>query len=412
MMGDIKDIFDKQIEYENLNTSFIYPQLPSLYTKYYIDTWNVIPFYGKVDTLGVPVIPKQNLLRYCTYGNDAESYSTLQPVLDFFFPLRKQYESYYKAGAFTKNSKYFLDSLPPKSAYIDSNIDYFNSINSLYINFVDNIVSNNKINYINDFDIFVNELIIYVKSNNKYFTRAGYVESYDYSLLHTGLAIDIYKESPSNEEEKILFFNDTNQDAFLELCIRNNMKIDREIPWRIFLDIRTKGDGSFSDKIKNYIPNFNNNLQIFFDTYYDRVVPYDKNSYPYFQEFVNILQSFYNSFLNITDSYKTYGVNACGNAKVITNKKNLLVENEINYDREKYLKLYLYFRNAELSKTVPLDKLDMFSELAINLYKIHNTSNSTADSIIESVRFYTNNIGTLAYRHPSLYELDSKSKMP
>ena len=174
----------------------------------------------------------------------------------------------------------------------------------------------------------------------------------------------------SDEEEKMSFFNDPNQDSFLELCIRNNFKIQRDIPWRIFLDIRTKGPniGSFSEKIVKYIPTFTDNLQDFFDKYYIRVVPYDKKSFPYFQEFVNILQSFYNSFLTLSSTYKKYSVNSCGNANVLTFNKTSMDESAISYDREKYLKLYFDFRNLstankETSPDFSNLPTDFFTEL-------------------------------------------------
>ena len=74
------------------------------------------------------------------------------------------------------------------------------------------------------------------------------------------------------------------------------MKIDREIPWRIFADIRTKSPAdelSFSTVIKNYIPEYTDNLQLFFDMFYNRVIPYDNTSYAYFEEFVNLFKSFF-----------------------------------------------------------------------------------------------------------------------
>ena len=47
------------------------------------------------------------------------------------------------------------------------------------------------------------------------------------------------------------FYSDPNYEAYLEICLRNGFLIDKEIPWRIFCDIRQK---IVEDKInKNYI---------------------------------------------------------------------------------------------------------------------------------------------------------------
>lgn len=414
-MGIIKDTFEKRKEYDSSNPNFNYPEDNTLYTKYYMDTWNVSPFYGKVDTLGIPVIPKSSQLRYCTFGTDNEQFLVLRPVLDFFFYLRQEYEKYYNLNAFNKNSKYYKKKLAPKAAYIDSNEEYFNFIQSFYSNFIDYLLNLKKFNSIKNYDDFINELLVYVNKNNLYITRAGYVESYDFSILHTGLAIDIYK-GDSSDNTRLEFFEDINRDAFLELCIRSNMKIDREIPWRVIADIRTKSNKqnelSFTGVIKQYIPEFKNNLQLFFDQFYDRVIPYDENSYPYFEEFVNVLQSFYFSFVRAFPTYNLYLINNCGEADVKKILRDTNDEDPSSYDRAKYLDLYLKFRNAELSKVVSEEKLNHYLNISNQLYKSKAKGIQDKLVVIEAIKYHTNSVGTLAYRNPSLYELDEKLKMP
>lgn len=425
-MGVIAEKFSKRKEYDDSNPIFEYPDLPSLYTKYFIDTWNVIPYYGKVDTLGIPVIPKDNLVRYCTYGSDSKQVQALQPMTSFFFSLRQEYDKYFKSGNINKNSKYLKKDLMPVKGFTNPSVDYFNKIQDLYSGFIDYLRLNNKFNMIENYDSFLNELLIYIKTRNLYLTRAGFVESYDYSLLYTGLTIDLYDETTSNDDERLNFYNDINYEALLELCIRNNLKIDREIPWRIFLDIRTKSSPdsdksilSFSNKIpgispkiEDYIPEFEDKLQLFFDVYYNKVVPCDNNSYAYFSEFVLILQNFYQSFTNSYPIIKKYEVNECGNANVINKNRQILNEDIISYDRSKYANLYLNFRNIELSKVVPEEKLIYHTNVANNIYKETNKKLGFTDAVISSIKYYTYNIGTLAYRNPSLYELDEKQKMP
>ena len=408
----IKETFLKRKEYDEANPNFELPELPELYTKYYLDSWHVSPFYGRVDTLGIPIIPKQSLLRYCTFGSDKDQYLVLQPVVDFFFPLREQYENYYSRGAFNKNSKYFKKDLLPKKAFLNSNLEYPELMKTKYRNFIDHLLTNNKFNSIRNYDDFLIELMIYIKTTNTYFTRAGYVESTDYSLLHTGLSIEIYKEQSSNDDERLSFYNDINNDAFLELCIRNNMKIDREIPWRLFLDIRTKSNGisntSFSEKIKELIPDYKDDLQLFFDTYYDRVIPYDDNSYVYFVEFNELLQSFYLTFIKSSPIYKSYLINKCGKANVKTIERDLLPD---TIDVSKYVDLYLQFRNIELNKVVSEEILSQVTLMSNLIFKSENNNGKdNKKASIKTFKYHTNNIGTLAYRNPSLYEIDQKQK--
>jgi len=439
----IKDVFEKRKEYDDLNEKFKYPKLPSLYTKYYLDSWYVFPLYGKVDTFGIPVMPNLSKLKYCSYGTDKNNVLVLQPMVDYFLSFREQYLDYASAGAINPSavnqvravkSKYFQKDIPPIRGYINGHTEYQEKITNLYSGFIGYLQNQSKsssspginslrrkFNSIKNFDDFINELINYIKTKNLYITRAGYVESVDYSLLHTGLAVEIYKESTSNDEERISFFEDINHDAYLELSIRNNFKIDKEIPWRLYLDIRTKANGSSdkvlsfsntdintSPKIQDYIPDFKEDIQLFFDTYYTKALPYDEVSFPYFTEFVNIINNYYFFFRESYPFYTNYKVKECGKASVTKTIRSL----PPSFDIEYYLKLYLKFRNVELSKVVEHSELEKNYEIALSIYKQEESSTGNLKkAIISAIKYYTNNIGTLAYRNPSLYELDAQSKM-
>jgi hypothetical protein len=439
----IKDLFEQRKNYDELNTIFNYPKLPSLYTKYYLDSWYTFPLYGKVDTFGIPVMPNLSKVKYCSYGTDKNNVLVLQPMVDYFFSFREQYLDYAAAGAINpkvvnqsraSQSNYFKKDIPPIRGFINCHVEYQDKMNNLYANFINYLQNTTKaslspgldslrrkFNVIKSFDSFINELMIYVSTKNSYITRAGYVESLEYSLLHTGLAVEIYKETTSNEEERLNFFNDINHDAFLELCIRNNFKIDREIPWRMYLDIRTKGVGnsdkvlSFSNldpntspKIQDYIPEFKEDIQLFFDTYYTKAVPYDDASFPYFTEFVNIINNYYLFFKTAYPYYNEYKINECGKAQV----GKILRSDMALFDIEYYVSLYLKFRNAELSKVVEQYELEKIYEVAMIIYKQKQETGEFKQGILSAVKYYTDNIGTLAYRNPSLYELDEQSKMP
>ena len=409
-MASIKDTFIKRKEYIELNNNFQYPDLPSLYTSYYLDSWEVSPFYGKVDTFGIPVMPNLKQIKHCSYANDKNKVTVLEPFNNFYLPFREEYLDNYAIGAINKGSAYFSKDIPPVKGFINGNLEFEQKIKNLYSNYVQFLISNNKINYIKNFEDFTFELLNYVKTNNLYLTRAGYVESYDYSLLHTGLAVEIIDQKSSNDEERINFFNDVNHDAYLELCIRSNLKIDRQIPWRVYVDIRTKSsDGTlnFKTEIQKYIPDFKDDIQLFFETFYTRVVPYDKVSYPYFTEFVNILKAFYLSFTTSYPKYVNYNINLCGKANV----EKTLRDTQSSATIEKYVDLYLKFRSAELNKVVDKNQLEFYAQTA---FEIFLTSQSKYDpqSVINSIKYYTDNVGNLAYRNPSLYELDQNQKTP
>jgi len=120
----IKEKFIKRKEYEDLNNNFEYPKSSSLYTEYYLDSWNISPFYGKVDTLGIPIMPNIVSIKYCSYGADKNKVSVLEPVNNFFFPFREQYLEYYSIGSINKNSPYYKKDIPPIKGYLNGNLEY------------------------------------------------------------------------------------------------------------------------------------------------------------------------------------------------------------------------------------------------------------------------------------------------
>jgi len=417
-MGNIKETFLRRKEFDDKNDLFDPPKSGSVYTKYYLDSWYTSPFYGKVDTLGIPIIPKPGLLRHCTYSKDKIQVRTIQPALDFIFPLRQQYKEYYALGSMSRNSKYLAKDIPPLKGYINGSLEFVELLKNLYQRFFQYLKSSNKANSVKSFNDFANELISFIKNNREYFTRAGYVESSDFSLLHTGLGIEIYNEKTINEDERIGFFEDPNHEPFLELCIRNNLKIDREIPWRVYVDIRTKpvnyGETSknqldFETVVANFIPGIlskngpEEKLQLFFDTYYDRVIPYDMDSYSYLTEFITTIKSFYSAFIASTSSYKSFLINPCGTANV----QNIHRETTTPVGMEEYIKLYLLFRSAELVGTVEEETLERAREISVEIFKTDQNSNPIK-AAIAAIKYFTDSAGTLTYRNQITSEFDNK----
>lgn len=441
-MGALKDKFIARKNYDELGPSwkgfkpnsetvptFSYsdPKLPSLYTEYFIDSWNVLPLYGKVDTLGIPIMPRMGLVTFCSYSKDPTKVSLVQPAVSFYNSFREQYKDYYALNAINRNSTFFKKDLFPVKGHIDGDIEYFNKIKELYVNFSEyqkptnsslfsKLWGTNVSNKIKNFNDFFNELENFISFKNLYFTRAGYVESIDYSLLHTGLSIEIYDGNSTDDSLRQRFVDDVNFPSFVELCIRNNLKIDREIPWRVYVDVRTTPSIirnpkfeilDFETNIKQTLPNYKN-IQDFFDFYYARVVPYDDVSYVYFQEFINIINSFYKSYIRSFPTFNFYSVNECGKAEVEKISRAGLPTISI----EQYLDLYLRLRNVELRFVVNKEHLQALKNQSLEIYKATEKDVGFKNAVINAVKHYVNNVGTLAYRNPSLYELDEKEKMP
>lgn len=426
---NIKDTFNIRKEYDKsiLLSKPVFSN--NLYTRYFIDSWNIIPLYGKVDTYGIPIMPKRNLMDYCSFSKDEKTILSVDPMSFFYNSFRNQYLDYYALGAINKNSTFFKKDIPPKRGYIDADEELTDYLKQLYSNFCDyqkqtnksvliNLWRTNSKNKIRNFKEFLEEFFNYLTFSKSYFTRAGYVESINFSLLHTGLAVDVFEGDSSDDEQRAAFIKDPNFSAFLELCVRNNLKIDKQIPWRVYADIRTKPNPKnlttnynfldFTTSIIQYIPKYKK-IQDFFDLYYTRVVPYDDISIVYFTEFVETLKSFYKSYVRSFRTFKLYSINSCGKAEV---EEKFREDIPIDLQIKDYLEIYLKIRNIELKEVVEEKFLNNIYSQSMNIYDYIFQTQGYEKAVMAVIKHYTEKIGTVAYRNPSLYELDQELKMP
>ena len=409
----IKETFKLRTEFDIENSLYSPPSPPASYSPYFLDPWSVSPFYGKVDERGLPVVPRGSFMRAITTGKDPSQQTLLQIVVEDVFALRKEYESFQLNGTFAK-SKYFKKSLLPVFGFQDSSGQYMVKLQETYSNFVDYLISSSNFNKVKNMGDFIELLLGFLSFKKLYLTRAGFVESVDYSLLSTGLYISYLDEKSSNDKARLQFFQDKNYEAFIELCTRHNFKVDREIPWRIVYDIRTKKFVERYNKINPSEPILaENNLKQVFDKYYRRVVPIDKESFQYFTEFVIIVLNFYNNFSSSFPEYKKSLINECGLAEMQVFKRTQNTETHLSYDRKTFLNYYLTIRNIELKYTTDRKVLESIKNISIASMNISKNEaiDSQEEKIVKAINMYTNNIGTLAHRSPTLLETVDKKKM-
>jgi hypothetical protein len=377
---------------------------------FYINSWYNKPFYGKVDTRGFPVIPREQKLRFASVGSDTKQVQALDFVAELFKDVKKEYEGNYKAGNINKRSDTLKGTLQATRGFVTSRPLYLQAAKNIYSTFLDYIIGNNSYQKINDYDTFINELKLFLYSKDLYLTRAGYVESKDYSPLYTGLVLEVYNANYSDTSVKQKFYEDINYGAFLEICLRHGFILDKEIPWRIFCDIRQT---IVAKKIVEMNKNSNvifkeedlkENLQKLFDVYYDRVLPEEEKDYDYFKEFITVIETLYKSYILQIPTYNIVTTNKCGETHVIKqNKKDINVFNNINDLYKFYLKLYFDIRRIEIRDNINNETFDYLTSICLSRFEQQADINFKK-AICDSLATFTKNISTLPYREKSLIQ--------
>lgn len=375
---------------------------------YYIDVWYENPFYGKVDTRGYAVIPKEQKLRFASFSTDPKQIQAIDFVAELFKNIKREYESNYKRGNINKKSAFLKDSLSATSGFVTSRSLYLEKLKVIYAKFLDELVNNNLIDKINNYESFLIELKLFLKSKSLYFTRAGFVESYDYSPLYTGLVIDVYNGDLSDTKSIESFYKDINYPAFLELSLKNGFIINKEIPWRLVCDIKKKivaekiSELNQTSPIKFVPSDFDINLQKLFDVYYTRVLPNNEKDFEYFKEFMVVVEGFYNSFIFQFPTFKIVDVDKCGRPNIISqNKIGIKPFKNSNEMYKFYIRLFFEMRQIEIKDNINNETIENLISFSLNKYDKLSGEN-IKKAVCESLAFFNDNVSTLPFRERSI----------
>lgn len=376
--------------------------------EFYIDTWYDNPFYGRVDTRGYPIIPKEQKLRFASFASDPKQVQVIDFVAELFKNIKREYEINYKRGNINKKSLFFKENLSATAGFSNSRPLYLEKIKSVYSKFLDQIINGGYANKINSYNIFLEELKIFIQKNNFYFTRAGFVESREFSPLYTGLVLDVYNGNTSDTGLKESFYKDINYPAFLELCLKQGFILNKEIPWRITCDITKK---NVAEKIaevnetastKFNPTDFDISMQKLFDVYHDRVLPYDEKDFEYFREFIIAIESFYSSFIFQFPTYKTLSVDKCGKSFTTLNNKDPLKKHDSMDDMYKfYMKLFFDFRKIEIKDNINDEQYTNLVASAIGKFEEMSKTNIKV-AVCQSIAIFNDNVSTLPFRERSI----------
>ena len=374
-----------------------------LYDYYYeedlsqFDTWYDSPLYGKVDTLGRLVYPKESFLTTVSKFDDEKQTLCLEFVANAFRKMRMHYNILYLDGYIEINSDFFKNTLQPLRAWKSPTSLYEDDQQLLYEEFLDDILSNlSESPLVKNFDDFVKILLDYIKERATPFTRLGFHASPKVSSYTTGLVIEIFDGEYGNDSQAFEFVNDPNFELFEELCSRYGFKIDRNNPWRIIANLGSSKMAPFIAElgIGTVGEEETIDLKQLFDVVYERLDLVD-----YFKEFSQYLKIFYGTFRQAFPTYKqeTFGLSEC--KKIFFDYKDRSAKTYLT--EEKKLELFYDFRLAESGLDASIERRAFHLKNVLSIFKSFKNNpvpDSKTNALKKALDYIQFNLGTAGYR--------------
>jgi hypothetical protein len=387
----VKEIYESRELYEEF-----YPEDTNQF-----DLWNALPLYGKVNTLGVAVYPKESQLSYISKSTDKKQLAVLTFVADSFKKMREHYETVFKTNAEVGGTDFFKEQLEPTRAWESSLLGFSDYIQSFYDKFYENVLlglADSK--RIKNFNDFVAVLFDYLQTEQAAFTRMGYNESRNTSVLTTGLAIEIFEGEYGDDLMAYNFTNDPNFPIYDELCRKYGFKIDRNIPWRIIANIKSSNLSPFiQEKLSTGKKDFTE--EDVFEDFYENM-----NTEEFFEEFVNYLKIFYATFVQAYPTYKVENINTSAMCNIdiykILDRQPANSPNLVLKDEDALLMFYK-FRLAELGLTASKKRQSFHRKNMISIFRSFKKTNDATQKVLDYIQF---NIGTPTFREESLDNLN------
>lgn len=330
---------------ESFYQSYVYDESLPIRRPYFADHHgSVRGLYGKVDTSGYVVLPKRNFIvpipQIDTFGVIEEDEPPPQPLVltmvrDCFVELSRYYRTLRERGKVSTNS--VISSLQPVNSWYSLEPDYFSYFSDLLKDFNRRNVANDMILEYSDYEKIMLKELDMLTDLSKPVTFSEYIISS--SPLSSGLFIEVFDGSYSDDAEKYNgFIRDKNFEVFRRSAKRFGFKVDKNIPWRIFLDFSSPYT---KEKMKALGMN---SPQEFFAFYYDKAcVP----------DCLNMQRNFrvaYEDFYTMAPSFSSF---SCGD-KV----KNRIPYKQVPPSNSHFLKLYMYLRARETKRLWSQNKFD------------------------------------------------------
>lgn len=362
--------------------------------------------YGKVDTEGYVISPKSNFLKEVDQKplseteEDSEVHYALPITSDCFREFKQYYARLKERNKL--NAGGILHEINVIKSWHSSEEEYYISMFEKSSKFnKSNLKNKNIIKYEDYENHFIKTLEQDISSSQAATMSERIIND---SALSTGLFLELsdfpYGVDLLKYEE---FISDPNFEAYRKSVKRFGFKIDKNIPWRIFIDF-----SSPYIQEKMLAAGFSS-LTEFFAFYYDRVCTKEVDF------FKNSVILGWNKYIQDSPSFSRFS--ACGTEYVDR------VPNVPALDHKKYLMMYINFRARELVKDWSQSKINSIISGTIVVYENRGieTALLRAESMFRSRTnaarvkkslTYAGNPGTLINRATRSSTFDYASSTP
>jgi len=345
--------FKNKINYNNA-----FPATPP--DKLY-DLWYSRPYYGKINTKGITVYPKEKFL---TAIDDKGQFKALNFVSDAFRDLKSFMDRAKERKVFSLD---FLGDFSPKKAWKSLPVEYDKYFNDFIFNpflnsyLVDKTVKN--------FDSFVKEYLRFARmvAPDVSITQNEFILSNNCTNKISGLIVDLSNDDHGDNKNKVEKYLDTFEYAsFVDPCRDFGFRINKNAPWQLIADLTNPKMISYQQPVRQRQHKVSS-IPDLFESYYYTASEID------FENFKKYLYILYSSHYSVNSTYQKVKV-SLGSIKYgsplfsdyeTTLVKELPVETipktfqefKEKYGEEYFLKLYFRIRLIENDQESDYDSL-------------------------------------------------------
>lgn len=269
----------------------------------YIDLWYDVPFYGKVDTNGLLVMPKTDLMTYSLEEGDVVTFSFFSKALqDYLFFLKRA------AAQGKTHLRSLLNNLVIINSFKDANLIQKQTTENYTTIFNNELYR--KGTRIENFNNYICELLGTIDLVDINYTLFSAFSSSDITLRSTGLCFEFANSSHDDDSKKNPYLQDEEFIKYINLSANFGFRINKNAPWMIIADIASK-PMLVGHKVKRtdriidvpgyLIDEFIPNIETFFKNNYDRV------SYKSFELFKQSIIDGYQKYIFNISYYYDHG---------------------------------------------------------------------------------------------------------
>ena len=395
--SDARSMYENRVAYEEE-----YPK-----NAIQFDTGYENRLFGKVDTLGNSIRIQEGFLSFFATKYDKTNASCIHFMADAFAVCRNDYLNQIKKNKINLASPFFQDKLIVYNGWKKQEALYTQNLNSLYLSFVNSIESGASFEFSNfsdvlqgvvKFETFVELLLVFIRLNELPLSRVGFFES-KYNPVHTtGLVLEIYEDDAGSDETREKFITDPNYGLVSELLAKRGLRFDAQVPWRIIANIQSN---NLAEYIIPYLkPNYK--LQDIFDKFYYK--NFDKAlNVSAFQEFKDYIKRFYDAYKIAYPKQNRLSQTKCGIKNVFVYAEDIGFKPDSKDEDLFFLDVYYKTRLIEGILNFSSSVQEFHRQNYRGFYLYEKDRNIGIQQAIEYINY---NIGTLAFRSPSVKEIN------